>query len=141
MSDAEKDIVERLGASGFLDGESWLEFEARRALDRTDAMSAITTLRAEVERLTKAVEEMDQEWCDSENEAIQLEADFQKADARADKAEAERDAAIARAEKAEAALAKMREAALEAVICAEADCLTKDAPATHRLRASLTEGE
>lgn len=37
--------------------------------------------------------------------------------------------------------AGLRDAALEAVICAEANCLTKDAPATHRLRASLTEGD
>jgi hypothetical protein len=44
---------------------------------------------------------------------------------------------LLRATTAENSVAELREAALEAVICAEANCLTKDAPATARLRAVL----
>lgn len=97
----------------------------------------ITTLRAEVERLTKAAEVSDQEWCDRENEAIQLEADFVTAEARADKAEAERDAAIARAEKAEKVLGYLKQDCLASGFSERSNSFVLAGD----LLTSLTEGE
>ena len=114
-------------------------WDAVIARGKKDA-ATIEQLRAEVESKEETIEALFDEMC-----AIALIVDRSKTDGhsdtdwyrlRDDVAELK-----ARADKAEAALAKVRAAALEAVICAEANCLTKDAPATHRLRASLTEGE
>lgn len=182
MSDAEKDIVERakleqmqldcdipnlptqltyqavMAISGegpraydWQDKPHRIVYDLCREVEAQDV--AITTLRAEVERLTA----LTAAWAPSGDET--LPEDKQIASIHPTKSgdhdgymEAMRLVGAKRSKGAlvdlvhwlltfKARAEKMEAAGLEAVICAEANCLTKDAPATARLRASLTEGE
>ena len=100
MTDAEKDIVERLPEIKAR-AECGIGFPPRGDEDLLAMIDTITTLRAEVERLKITLEET----VNADNEMIghQIRR-FEAEKNHADKAEAERDAAKARAEKAEAAI-------------------------------------
>lgn len=141
MPDAEKDIVERLPEI-----KAWAEcgigYPPRGNKDLRAMLDTITTLRAEVERLTA---KFDVNW----------ELVAKTEEARANKAEAERDAAIARAEKAEAALwpfARIKMAPYSVMASDDASIELSGfelidgkafikASAFRKARASLTEGE